>query len=704
MKPEQQLRVLRKIWGRNRRGYIFLPWIAAENAASTRRKQSWQEGRAYHWPRERNAILSHLYKHAEDDLYFSVQMFEGKVRRSEEALVTKCLYADLDEVDPQAIPERYQPTYVWQTSPGRYAAAWELNEYLKEATEPGDLNHRLTQFLGADPSGWDTTQVLRVPGSVNNKASVIKANKGPVRGTLIWENGEVYESDKFDELPEIDNAYVVNVDTISEELLESVDRHAVWAKVRLKVSGAVRGYMRMRDTEDLDRSDVLWQITCDLAEVGCSRAEIVAITRATVWNKYEGRPDELKRLLTEATKALKVKQVRTENGHEPLEPEEGGEKPKTEDLKPFWLDDSYLNIPEPEWLVEGFIPQGGCGFISGAPKSMKSWLALDLAISVSNGIPFLDYPTAHAANVLYIQQEDPTVLVRQRHVIIASSKAPQHVPGGTLTPQNAALIPLIQSGFIGTDMGWQSWLDEQIGLLNIELVIFDTLATIASGIDIDKASEVKRHLLDPIKVIARANNCAMLFVHHNTKSSASERSGQNMSGSGQIHAWADMGFYAREKTNDNKLTFDIETKYTGTHRLTYHLDGLDNDPKEWLPREVLQDEAAGSGVVVDLHTARAPKYATRTAEERAAAREARKGKGLSMHAQKQLEGEDNKAAVFTLCTRGKRKQTIMNETGLSAPTVTKYMAMYRDEQTRILSTPGTMTDTELNQLEDEIYD
>ncbi len=621
MKPEEQLNMLRKIWGRNRRGYVFLPWIAAEHAASTHRKQMWQEGKAFYWPRDKTQIINHLYEHVEDELYFSVQMFATSVRRADEVLVTKCLYADLDEVDPKTIPDFYRPTHAWQTSPGRYAAAWEMVEYRREATEAGMENHKLTMFVGADPSGWDTTQLLRVPGSVNNKAEVIKANGHPVRGKLIWTDREIHGWDKMEELPEVDIPDAVNVDRLSEELLESVDRHAVWAKVRLKVSSVVRSYMRMREVGDLDRSDVLWQINCDLAQAGCSLAEIVAITRASVWNKYEGRQDELKRLFTEASKALGEKQRLTENGFEPLEAEEGTEKPNITQLKPFWEDESYLNAPEPEWLVEGFIPKGGCGFISGAPKSLKSWLGLDLAISTSVGIPFLDYQSTRPINVMYIQQEDHASTVLERHMIIANSKAPQHAPGDTLTPSQGALYMIVQKGYTGTDPGWQAWLSEAVEELKIELVIFDTLSTISNGIDIDKAGEVKRQLLDPVKVIARTHDCAMLFVHHNTKSGANTRAGQNMAGSGQIHAWADMGIYIMDKTNDNKITFDLETKFTQTVKLIYHLDGLEDNPKRWIPREVLKDEAAGSGRTDDIHTAKAPAKAIRTADQRSTDRQ-----------------------------------------------------------------------------------
>ena len=54
-------------------------------------------------------------------------------------------------------------------------------------------------------------------------------------------------------------------------------------------------------------------------------------------------------------------------------------------LKPF-------DLPEPEpvkWLVTELWANKAVGFIAGEPKSFKSWLALDMAISVASGTPCL---------------------------------------------------------------------------------------------------------------------------------------------------------------------------------------------------------------------------------------------------------------------------------------------------------------------------
>lgn len=579
MRPQEQLAILGRIWGPRDRGYVFLPWIPRDKARGPERKRSWEEGRAFAWPQDKPAILAHLGKHANDELYFTPMKFGQRKRSIEHGITGDRLWADLDEVNPNDIPERLKPTYAWETSPGRFAGVWCMTSSRPEIAEPGMENHRLTRHIGADPSGWDGTQLLRVPGSANNKKEYPRGT----RGRMVWQDGQRPSWKIIDGLPQVPKAEVApEVEVFNDSLLEGIDRHDVWGRVRLVVTPVVREYMRMKDPEGLDRSEVAWQIERDLADAGCTLLEMVAIMRPTIWNKYDSRQDEIKRLITECTKALNAKG--TSEDPNALEHDDTTPKPV---LVPFWLDDSYLNQPEPEWLIPDLVPRGGCGFISGVPKSLKSWMALDLAISVSANVPYLEREPKRAGNVLYIQQEDPGTLVRDRHEIIAGTKAPDFAPGAFLRPSPGLLFMVVQSGFIAADPGWQSWLDEQIGEHDVDLCIMDTLATVAGDVDTDKATDVKSRILNPLKQIARVHDCAMALVHHNTKAGTNARAGQNMSGSGQIHAWADWGIYVVDKQeHNNRLTMQIETKYTGTSTVAYEMRGL---PEEWLPTPVVTD-------------------------------------------------------------------------------------------------------------------
>src|SRR3990170_9165165 len=102
------------------------------------------------------------------DLYFCPTKFKKPKRRKDYVEKSFFLWSDLDEASPGSIPDEIKPSHAWQSSPGRYQALWEL----PQASEPNEVEGRnkgLAYKLNADKSGWDLTQVLRIPGTRNNK-------------------------------------------------------------------------------------------------------------------------------------------------------------------------------------------------------------------------------------------------------------------------------------------------------------------------------------------------------------------------------------------------------------------------------------------------------------------------------------------------------------------------------------------------------
>lgn len=560
---DQQLKVLGKIWGADRDGYVFLPWIDGSANTVARRRRGYHEGRAFEWPRERGAILDHLRGHDGDDLYFTPALFNAKRRTEQNVDAERTLWADLDPVDPRSLGD-LRPTVAWETSPGRWQGVWLLDRPRVGASWPSKENHRLSLHIGADPSGWDSTQLLRVPGRANHKFIY---GEGAVPGKLVWDNGPRYVWEDFEDLPEVGIVAGEDVDLLDDELLAGVDRHALWARVRLKVSHNVREYMALKERPDgADRSAVLWEIERELADAGCTLLEIVALVRPSVWNKYAGRNDELKRLKHEAAKAIAARD-------DTVLEQQADEEPKP---KIRWLSEVAAQvIPKPRWLVENVWTRGGCGFISGAPKSYKSWLALDMAVSVSTGMPWLgidDYRVRRAAPVLYLQEEDDLRLVMDRLSTVLEARAPERhwrgcmaLYGGegadpmvtkgsrargahrvTWAPPegDVPLAPHVQTGFVASDPSWQAWLAETVAEGKFGLVVIDTLGTTAGDVDMDKAGDLMGRILRPLRVIAGQNDCAIQVVHHNKKNGEG-RAGQQMLGSVALHAWVDCALYAR---------------------------------------------------------------------------------------------------------------------------------------------------------------
>lgn len=465
------------------------------------------------------------------------------------AMDEHALWADLDAVDPRDIQD-YPPTVAWETSPGRYQAFWVVTGGMLGASWMGNENQRLTYYLGADVSGWDTTQLLRLPGHPNHKFIYWENGDRSVPGKLLWSNGRRYLPDEFEDLPHVEG--VAHVTEVLEGEIDRIDRHEVWGRVRLKVSKRVRELVVSR-TAIGDRSSVLWEIERELADAGCTVTEIVAVVRSTVWNKYQGRQDELKRLTIEASKAF---ESRTEATKQSIE-EDLETKPDPVPLFTF-----LRNFKLPQQLIRGIWAEGSTGFIGGQPKSFKSWVALDMTLSVATGLPFLNqFIINRPGPVLYIQEEDPGATVKVRVEKMWPDKQADRIEHGDngelvwMPAQEGGADPKVMAyigqGFIISDAGWQSWLDEQLAKgfdgEPYRMVVMDPLMMIAGEVDEIRSQEMTQKVFKPLKQLARKHEAAVAMVHHMRKGDPAkpQRGGQLLLGSVANHAWGEDSLYFR---------------------------------------------------------------------------------------------------------------------------------------------------------------
>ena len=78
--------------------------------------------------------------------------------------------------------------------------------------------------------------------------------------------------------------------------------------------------------------------------------------------------------------------------------------------------------PQTQWLVEGLWSEQAVGILGGEPKCCKSFLALDVAVSVASGAACLrQFPVRRAGSVLLFPAEDSLPVVRQRLAGIAAA-------------------------------------------------------------------------------------------------------------------------------------------------------------------------------------------------------------------------------------------------------------------------------------------
>ena len=76
-----------------------------------------------------------------------------------------------------------------------------------------------------------------------------------------------------------------------------------------------------------------------------------------------------------------------------------------------------------QWTIDDWLPASTIGFVVSPPGSYKTWLLMDLAISVASGKPFLGkFPVKNRGPVILIQQEDDHSQTVERLATIARTR------------------------------------------------------------------------------------------------------------------------------------------------------------------------------------------------------------------------------------------------------------------------------------------
>jgi hypothetical protein len=196
--------------------------------------------------------------------------------------------------------------------------------------------------------------------------------------------------------------------------------------------------------------------------------------------------------------------------------------------------------PEGRWLIESLWAASGVGVVGGLPKSMKTWLAAELALAVASGKDALGrFPVASQGAVLAFTAEDKPPELRERFEALARARG---VPFADLP----VFLINVSSLFID-DAEHLQLLRRTIAKLRPRLLVLDPFVRIVS-LDENSAQEVSR-VLGSLRALQRDFDLAVLLVHHLRKS-PSPRLGQQLRGSGDFAAWYDSGLYLVEQGDD----------------------------------------------------------------------------------------------------------------------------------------------------------
>jgi AAA domain len=214
-------------------------------------------------------------------------------------------------------------------------------------------------------------------------------------------------------------------------------------------------------------------------------------------------------------------------------------------VEPAWRLASRAD--EQRWLVTGLWSEQAVGIVGGEPKCCKSFLALDLAVSVASGTPCLrHFPVPHPGRVLLYAAEDALHVVRRRLEGICAAAGCQL---GELDVQ------VITAASLRLDLPADAEaLERTVEKLKPRLLILDPFVRL-HRIDENASGEVAP-LLAYLRELQRRHALSVLVVHHAKKSSGRIRAGQALRGSSEFHAWGDSNLYLRRSVNTLTLTIE----------------------------------------------------------------------------------------------------------------------------------------------------
>jgi AAA domain len=205
------------------------------------------------------------------------------------------------------------------------------------------------------------------------------------------------------------------------------------------------------------------------------------------------------------------------------------------------------NGPQTQWLIEELWTDQAVGILGGEPKCCKSFLALDVAVSVASGAACLrQFPVRRSGPVLLFPAEDSLAVVRQRLEGIAAAA---QVPFSSL-PVQVITAPSLR---LDTESDRQR-LSRTVQEQQPVLLILDPLIRL-HRVDENDATQVAT-LLSFLRQLQRQFHLAVMLVHHARKDSHSSRPGQALRGSSELHGWGDSNLYMRRK--GSQLTLSTE--------------------------------------------------------------------------------------------------------------------------------------------------
>jgi archaellum biogenesis ATPase FlaH len=163
----------------------------------------------------------------------------------------------------------------------------------------------------------------------------------------------------------------------------------------------------------------------------------------------------------------------------------------------------FLQRPSPDWLIDGFIPATGLTLFYGESGAGKTFFAIDMICAVANGARWRGKPTKQGS-VFLIAAEDSAGTRKRLRAYCVENGIDYADLAMRIVERN---INLMDQGFV------DSVIEDIRSLADPKVVLIDTLATSAPGVDENTSRDMSRFLFH-CKKIYEDTGVVVIVIHH----------------------------------------------------------------------------------------------------------------------------------------------------------------------------------------------
>ncbi len=210
------------------------------------------------------------------------------------------------------------------------------------------------------------------------------------------------------------------------------------------------------------------------------------------------------------------------------------------------IDQLQEKTSQQRWLIDSLWTHEAVGILGGAPKCCKSWLGLDMAISVASGTPCLGrFAVYNPGAALIYLAEDTLADVRARCEAICVHRF--------ISLSQLDLFSITVSSLRLDRQEDQKRLHATIAHKKPRLLLLDPLVRL-HRLDENSSADISR-ILGFLRELQREHGLAIVLVHHASKRQHAQP-GQALRGSSDLHAFGDSNAYLARKQDRLVLTLE----------------------------------------------------------------------------------------------------------------------------------------------------